>query len=267
MTGSTSARAISVRLTLAVTAVGPYIRGVTDGGPMELSTHIEETRIAEGFLEVVDVFADLIDKDRFVTVLLRCADVSRVQDGAILLSNAQGGLDVVVASGGAVLSLTGTRPMVSRGSISTCIGDGVPVISEFRPADVPFDPFVGEALNLGFHHEYAFPVSFRGKVLGLVLLLDRNEVPIDPWRADVTGSLAQTTGAMIHHSRANDHLTTLVGQLHAALDARVVIEQAKGVLAERNGHDLDAAFRVLRLKARAERRPIIDVAREIVPRH
>lgn len=232
---------------------------------MELSPHTEETRIAEGFLEVVDVFADFIDRDRFVTVLLRCADVSRVQDGAILLSNAHGGLDVIVASGGAVLSLTASRPMVSRGPIERCIGDGVPVISEFRPADVPFDPFAGEALNLGFHHEYVFPVSFRGKVLGLVLLLDRNEVAIDPWRADVTGSLAQTTGAMIHHSRTNDHLTSLVGQLHAALDARIVIEQAKGILAERNGHNLEAAFKSLRQKARTERRPIIDVAREIVP--
>ena len=230
-------------------------------------THAEETRIAEGFLEVVDVFADLIDRDRFVTVLLRCADVSRVRDGAILLSNARGGLDVIVASGGAVLALAGSGVMAARPSVATCMGEGVPVLSEYRPADVPFDPFVGEALNLGFHHEYVFPVSFRGNMLGLVMLLDRNEIPIDPWRADITGSLALTTGAMIHHSRANEHLTGLVGQLQSALDARVVIEQAKGILAERNGHDLDAAFASLRQRARDERRAIIDVAREIVPRN
>ena len=256
-----------VRDTLAAAAPGPYIPGDTDGGHMEESLRTESTRIAEGFLEVVDVFSDLIDRDRFITVLLRCADVSRVRDGAILLSNSRGGLDAIVASCGAVLSLAGSPQLAAHGSVASCMGEGMPVLSEYRPADIPFDPFVGEALNLGFHHEYVFPVAFRGRVLGRILFLDRNEMPIDPWRADVTGSLALTTGAMLHHARTSEHITGLVSQLHAALDARVVIEQAKGVLAERNGHDLDEAFRALRLKARTERRPIIDVAREIVPRN
>lgn len=236
-------------------------------GRMNQGQHTDETRVAEGFLEVVEVFADLIDRDRFVTVLLRCAEISRVRDGAILLSNTRGGLDVVVASDGAVLALAGSGAVAGHPSVVTCMGDGVPVLSEYRAADVPFDPFVGEALNLGFHHEYVFPVSFHGNTLGLVLLLDRNEIPIDPWRADITGSLALTTGAMMHHSLANESLTRLVGQLQSALDARVVIEQAKGILAERNGHDMDAAFVALRQRARSERRAIIDVAREIVPRN
>jgi len=55
-----------------------------------------------------------------------------------------------------------------------------------------------------------------------------------------------------------------VSQLQTALDSRVLIEQAKGVLAERNGHDMDSAFRILRTKARTERRNVVDVAREII---
>ena len=226
----------------------------------------EETRIAEGFLEVVDVFADLIDRDRYVSVLLRCAELSRVRDGAVLLSDAHGGLTVAVASCGAVLSFLDANAPSAHPAVRRCMGDGVPVLAEFSPADVPFDTFVGGALNMGFRHEYLFPVSYHGNVLGTVLLLDRNEVQIDPWRADVTGTLALATGAMMHHARTNSLLGGLVSQLQTALDARVVIEQAKGVLAGRNGHDLDAAFRFLRQKARSERRPIIDVARDVLPR-
>lgn len=226
----------------------------------------EATRIAEGFLEVVDVFADLIDRDRYVTVLLRCADLARVRDGAILLSDAEGGLSVAVASCGSVLSLLDAHAPSAHAAVRSCMMDGVPVLAELSPSDVPFDTFVGGALNMGFRHEYLFPVSYHGNVLGAVMLLDRNEVQIDPWRADVTGNLALATGAMMHHARTSSLLGGLVGQLQSALDARVVIEQAKGVLAGRNGHDLDAAFKLLRQKARSERRPIIDVAREILPR-
>jgi AmiR/NasT family two-component response regulator len=55
-----------------------------------------------------------------------------------------------------------------------------------------------------------------------------------------------------------------VSQLQHALDSRVVIEQAKGYVAGRDGQDLDGAFRVLRETARSQRRPVADVAREVL---
>ena len=54
------------------------------------------------------------------------------------------------------------------------------------------------------------------------------------------------------------------GQLQTALNGRITIEQAKGVLAARNGGGLDSAFRGLRQRARNERRSVADVAAEIV---
>jgi AmiR/NasT family two-component response regulator len=57
---------------------------------------------------------------------------------------------------------------------------------------------------------------------------------------------------------------TRQGQLQYALETRIVIEQAKGVLAERHGISMDDAFDRLRRASRASRRRIHDVAREIV---
>jgi AmiR/NasT family two-component response regulator len=48
------------------------------------------------------------------------------------------------------------------------------------------------------------------------------------------------------------------------MTSRVVIEQAKGILAERNGRSMDEALASLRDFARRNRRPLHDVAREVV---
>jgi AmiR/NasT family two-component response regulator len=56
----------------------------------------------------------------------------------------------------------------------------------------------------------------------------------------------------------------LAAQLQTALDSRVVIEQAKGVLAERLGFDMNTAFSTLRNVARRANRRLSEVAREVV---
>jgi hypothetical protein len=53
-------------------------------------------------------------------------------------------------------------------------------------------------------------------------------------------------------------------QLQTALDSRIVIEQAKGILAERFKLTVDDAFLLLRYAARSSRRKLHDVARDII---
>jgi len=53
-------------------------------------------------------------------------------------------------------------------------------------------------------------------------------------------------------------------QLQTALDSRVVIEQAKGVIAERESMSPEEAFQQIRRQARSERRRLHDIASEIV---
>lgn len=75
--------------------------------------------------------------------------------------------------------------------------------------------------------------------------------------------LAVATPTMVQ-ARHIDETRTLARQLQEALDSRVVIEQAKGIIAERCETDVSRAFQRLRQLARETRRPIADVARGVI---
>ena len=66
------------------------------------------------------------------------------------------------------------------------------------------------------------------------------------------------------HERSIRHSDTLNEQLQAALNSRVVIEQAKGKLAERLGVDMDRAFSLLRDVARSRNRRLSELAQAFV---
>ena len=60
------------------------------------------------------------------------------------------------------------------------------------------------------------------------------------------------------------HLRNVNEQLQAALESRIVIEQAKGVLAERYSFSIDEAFALLRYSARSSRTGLQGLAQAVV---
>lgn len=124
--------------------------------------------------------------------------------------------------------------------------------------------FAAGARRLRFTWSHARPLRLRGNVIGALHLFgDLPEIPedLDVELAHAVAELVLVTGVQQH---ALDVRSTEVAQLHTALDSRLVIEQAKGILAARHDIDVEQAFVRLRKYARDHRTNIHDVARKVV---
>jgi hypothetical protein len=120
--------------------------------------------------------------------------------------------------------------------------------------------FATEALAAGFHSVHALPMRLRGTVIGDLNLfhVDRGEMrPTDVDRAQALADVA--TIAILQH-RATLEARDLNEHLQHALNSRVVIEQAKGVIAERLHLSMEQAFSALRTYARNQNRLLAEVA-------
>jgi AmiR/NasT family two-component response regulator len=116
----------------------------------------------------------------------------------------------------------------------------------------------------GVRYEYAFPLRIRGTSLGVIFLHGNDNYALDEVGLSVIQSIADIAASTIDQTHKLHQAQTLVTQLQTALDSRIIIEQAKGVLAAMNNTDIASAFSHLRATARREQRPVRSVAAEIV---
>src|SRR6202795_5220071 len=101
-------------------------------------------------------------------------------------------------------------------------------------------------------------------VIGALILFRVEAGPFDAEVVHVGQALADVATIGLLHERSIRRTDTLNEQLQTALNSRVVIEQAKGKLAERLGVDTDQAFSLLRDRARTSNRRLSDLARAFV---
>jgi GAF domain-containing protein len=118
------------------------------------------------------------------------------------------------------------------------------------------------ALEAGFRSVHAVPMRLRGLIIGALNLFRADDGEMDD--VPVAQALADLATIAILQQRAASQAQVVNEQLRHALNSRIVIEQAKGMLAERAGLDMGAAFSWLRNHARDHNRLLVDVARAVI---
>ena len=123
--------------------------------------------------------------------------------------------------------------------------------------------FVPVAPGAGFQAVHALPLRLRGDVLGALGLFGAAPGGPDAEADDVAQALADVATIALLQHRAIDDTQLVAEQLQVALNSRIAIEQAKGVIAERAGIGMEEAFRLLRRYARSRQRLLAEVAQEV----
>ncbi|MDQ3974763.1 MAG: GAF and ANTAR domain-containing protein [Actinomycetota bacterium] len=194
----------------------------------------------------------------------RVAEVLPVTGAGVMLEGEDGHLRFVAASDEVVRTIEDLQIAFGEGPCLYAFHTGEQVVVADLANSDRFSHFAPQALEAGLRAVFSFPMRSGNAVVG-ALNLYRSE-PGD-WGqddGDVAQILADVATAYLLNARAFEHSSRLAGQLQHALDSRVVIEQAKGKLAERLGIDVAEAFEVMRRHARGHGRKLQEVAREVV---
>jgi GAF domain-containing protein len=230
-------------------------------------TTISAERLAAVFVEVADTLVDEFDLREFLNKLAeRAAGLVDASAVGLMLADQRGRLEFIAGSDESVRPVELFQLQNQEGPGLEAFRTGLPVINVDLAAEAARWPrFVPRATAAGFRSVHAFPLRLREQVVGALNVfgtakgghLAGGDVPIIQSLADVA-----TIGLL--QERAIRRGELLAEQLQAALHSRIVIEQAKGAVAQMLGITVDEAFAVIRAYARNHNRRLIDLAHTIL---
>jgi GAF domain-containing protein len=178
----------------------------------------------------------------------------------LLLVDQRGELAVVASSTEETRLLEMFQLQRDEGPCLDCIRTSKPVTADLAEHEARWPQFVPAALATGFRAVDAVPLRLRTTTIGGLNLFHARSQPLSPPDLRIAQALADVATIGILQQRVRHRSSALAEQLQLALNSRVVIEQAKGLLAERYGVSFDRAFAVLRGFARANNLRLSDVA-------
>jgi hypothetical protein len=220
------------------------------------------------FVDVADTLVAEFDIVEFLTLLAtRCVDLFELSAAGLLLADAQGSLGVAASSDEEMQLLELFELQHAEGPCLDCYRNGSAVrCDDLAREGERWPVFAPEATSRGFGSVYAVPMRLRADVIGSLNLLSADTHGLDADDLVAAQALADVaTIGILQHRAAEEH-QLLAEQLQYALTSRVLVEQAKGVLAEHATLDMDTAFAALRRYSRDHNRRLVDVAQDVVQR-
>jgi GAF domain-containing protein len=222
--------------------------------------------VARVFVELADSLVEDFDViDLLTVVTFRCVEVLGADAAGLLLANSDGQIRLVAASSDEVQLLEVIALQSHEGACYESFHTGASVgVNDLQHAIARWPIFASAALAMNFRAVHALPLRMRGAVVGVLGLFHSQ---VDGFRPDdlvIAQAFADVaTVSVLQHRAVLEH-QTVSGQLKNALDTRVVIEQAKGVIAGQTGWPMEKAFDSMRRFARANRKKLVDVAAGVI---
>jgi GAF domain-containing protein len=225
-----------------------------------------EERLTGTFVELADSLVDRFDIVDLLTLLAeRSVEIFDVDAAGLLMSDTRGELRLMAATSEAIQLVELMQLQADQGPCLDCFRTGAPVlVADLGEAPDRWPRFAPEAIGVGFRAVHALPLRLRGRVLGALNLFRTTPGGLHHADAIAAQAMADVATVALLQQRAVTEAQTLAEQLQDALNSRVAIEQAKGVLAAQGELGMDEAFLQLRAYARAHQRLLTEVAEDIV---
>ena len=224
-----------------------------------------ERELLAAFIEFADTFVDQYDIVDFMHRLTtRCVDILDTSEAGIMLADSDGRLRYAASSSEEMRLIEIFELQQNQGPCLDAYRAGVAVHSALDDAEDRWPLLVARVRDLGFRSVTALPMRLRDNVIGSLNLFSSNPAPLSNEDQAAAQALAEIATIGILQERAFSDAHVVSSQLQVALEARVRIEQAKGIIGERNGVSPDTAFTMLRTYARTHNLLLSETAQHIV---
>ena len=232
-------------------------------------TSVSTARVAEIFVEVADTSAGALDPVDFLYRLTTSAsELAGGRSAGLLLVDHLGKLQFMAGSDDRVELLELLQVDAQEGPCFDCFQQGDTVVeAQLAHATHRWPRFAPRAVGAGFRSVHAFPLRSRHQVIGALNLFGDDAGGVDVEDVPVVQALADLATLGLLQERVIARSEARIQQLEGALTSRIVIEQAKGRIAQLHGCSPDEAFRLLRTHCRNNGLRLGDVAATIATDH
>ena len=227
---------------------------------------IQSDQLAQVFVEAADTLVDEFDLIEFLQrVTTHTSDLVAARACGLMLADPRGRLQLMAASDERTEMLELFQVQALEGPCQDCFRQGEPVINaDLQHAQDRWPQFAPRAVSAGFKSVHAFPMRLRGQVIGALNMFGTQTGEMDAADARVIQALADIATIGLLQERAISRREMLTEQLRAALNSRIVVEQAKGALAQMHGGTPDEAFGRLINYCRSNGSRLTEVAYSVV---
>lgn len=220
---------------------------------------------ADAFVELVDSLVQDFDVIDMLTVLTtRCVELLGATAAGILLADSDGTLRVIGASNEQAQVLELMQLQNDEGPCLDCYRTGRVVSNSDLLAASPWPDFAAVSVAAGYFSVCAIPMQLRDFTMGCLNLFMPASVALPDDDVALARALAHVASIAIAQDEMTRKSAVRETDLQHALHSRIVIEQAKGMIAAQSRVDMDTAFNGLRSYARRNNQLLTEVATEVI---
>lgn len=222
--------------------------------------------MARVFVELADTLVEEFDVVDFLHMLTeRCVELLNADAAGLMLADQRGNLQLVASTLERAQLLELFELQAGEGPCLECFSTGRAITNVDLPeARARWPVFSAAAVQAGFRSTHALPMRLRGQVIGALNLFADRQARLDEDDVAIGQALADVATIGLLHERNLREQTVLAEQLQTALHSRVLIEQAKGVLAARADITVIEAFTRMRAHARGSGLTLTGVATAVL---